>query len=227
MIKAVIFDLDHTLFDRHGTLREVAKYFRKEFEVSPSITDEEIAEKWIYADDHFVYDGWEYIFAYLVENGVFAVPPEYCDYRSFVYKYFAQIAVSFEETIPMLKNLRNQGYKTGLITNGGHSLQYKKLEMLNLTKYFDEIIVSGDVMIDKPDKEIFLIMSDKLSIAPEDMIYVGDNPKNDIKGARSAGYKTIWMKSTGLWQYGLDPADEEADRVEEIPALVEKISKNN
>lgn len=227
MIKAVIFDLDHTLFDRHGTLRKIAPQFRTEFNVKDSVTDEEIAEKWIYADDHFVYDGWQYIFAYLVENGIFETPPEYTEYRSFVYKTFAKTAVAFDETIPMLTALKNQGYRTGLITNGGHSLQYKKLEMLGLAPYFDEIIVSGDVMTDKPDKEIFLIMADKLSLSPSEMIYVGDNPVNDIKGARSAGYKTIWMKSTGFWQYGLDPADEEADRVEDVPALVEKISKTN
>ena len=40
-LKAVIFDLDHTLFDRHGTLREVAKQFRYAFRVKEGVTDED------------------------------------------------------------------------------------------------------------------------------------------------------------------------------------------
>lgn len=224
MIKAVVFDLDHTLFDRHATLREVAKQFRVSFCVNSGITDEEIGDKWVYADDHFVYDGWRYIFDYLVENGVFETPPEFSEYRSFVYENFAKVAMPFEGTIPMLRLLRKKGYRTALITNGGHSLQYRKLTMLGLAPYFDEIIVSGDVMIDKPDREIFRMMADKLSLKPDEMIYVGDNPKNDIQGAKSAGYHTIWMKSTGLWQYGVDAPDAEADTVEDVPALVEKIA---
>lgn len=226
MIKAVVFDLDHTLFDRHGTLREIAKQFRTYFSVREGVTDDEIAEKWIYADDHFVYDGWAYIFAYLKENGIFENAPDFSEYRSFVYATFAETAAAFPETKPMLAKLRKQGYKTALITNGRHSLQYKKLTMLKLADCFDEIIVSGDVMCSKPDREIFHIMCDKLSLAPEEMVYVGDNPVNDIDGARKAGYHTVWMKSTGMWNYGIDRAEAEVSRVEEVPAAIEEISRN-
>ena len=44
MIKAVIFDLDHTLFDRYATLTEIAKTIRYELPVNPNLTDEDIAE---------------------------------------------------------------------------------------------------------------------------------------------------------------------------------------
>lgn len=224
-LKAVIFDLDHTLFDRHGTLREVAKQFRYAFRVKEGVTDEEIARLWCYADDHFVYDGWKYVLAYLTENGVFEVAPPYDRYRSFVYENFARTAVKFDEALPMLKTLKKQGYAIGLITNGNHALQYGKLNMIGIREVFDEIIVSGDVMVEKPDREIFRLMSDKLSLRPEQMVYVGDNPRNDIAGARDAGYHTIWMNSTGTWDYKIAPADESVKRVEEIPAAVERIER--
>jgi putative hydrolase of the HAD superfamily len=222
-LKAVIFDLDHTLFDRHGTLREVAKQFRHSFRIREGVTDEEIARLWCYADDHFVYDGWKYVLAYLSENGVFEEPPLYDDYRSFVYENFARTAVRFDETMPMLLTLKKRGYAVGLITNGNHALQYRKLQMLGLQYIFDEIIVSGDVMVEKPDREIFRMMCEKLSLEPSQMVYVGDNPRNDIAGARGAGYHTVWMRSTGMWDYEVAPADESVDRVEEIPAAVERI----
>ncbi len=216
MIKAVIFDLDHTLFDRHGTLRSLVPALRKEFRVNENMSDEKIGDLWCYADDNFVYFGWENIWGYLKESGVFTEPPTFEDYRSFIYKYFSVTAVPFPETIPMLEKLRSLGFKTGLITNGFHALQYAKIDMLGLRSRFDEIIVTGDYNIHKPDKEIFDIMREKFSFAPENMVYVGDNPVNDIKGAASAGWKTIWMKSTGYWDAKIKRADREVDTVTQV-----------
>ena len=89
MIKAVIFDLDHTLFDRHGTLKSIVPRRREEFSVNENMSDAEIGEIWCYADDHLVYSGWEHILAYLSEKGVFNETPPFSDYRAFVFRHFA------------------------------------------------------------------------------------------------------------------------------------------
>ncbi len=216
MIKAVIFDLDHTLFDRHGTLRALVKELRKDFSINENMTDGQIGDLWCYADDNFVYFGWEYIWEYLKEKGVFTVAPPFEEYSSFIFRNYAVTAVPFPETIPMMQKLRSMGYKTGLITNGQHALQYSKLRLLSLTELFDEIIATGDYGIHKPDKEIFDIMREKFMFSPEEMVYVGDNPVNDIQGARNAGWKTIWMKSTGYWDEKIKRADREVDTVGEV-----------
>lgn len=216
MIKAVVFDLDHTLFDRHGTLKALVGALRKEFPVNEKMSDEEIGDIWCHADDNFVYFGWENIWGYLCDKGVFTKKVKYEDYRSFVYKYFALTAVPFPETVPMLKSLSKAGYKTGLITNGDHALQYKKLRMLSLENRFDEIMVSGDWDVHKPEKEIFDIMREKFMFAPNEMVYVGDNPINDIMGARNAGWKTVWMNSTGYWDETAARADVEIRSVAQV-----------
>ena len=43
------------------------------------------------------------------------------------------------------------------------------------------------------------------------------HPYGYIAGARDAGYRTIWMESTGQWDFHLSPADETVKRVEEVP----------
>lgn len=225
MIKAIVFDLDHTLFDRHGTLRAIVPALRARFAVDPALTDEQIAEYWIYGDDHYVYYGWNYIFAYLCEHGVFTDPPEYGDYRTFIFENFAKVAVKLEDSLPMLERLKKEGYKVGLITNGGHALQYKKLDLTGLRYVFDEIIVSGDVLIDKPDKEIFLMMCEKLGVEPGECVYVGDNPKNDVGGAKKAGYHTIWVKSTGTWMPEAPDPDESVEFIRDVPEKVRAIEK--
>lgn len=216
MIKAVIFDLDHTLFDRHGTLKSLVPRLREEFSVNENMTDGEIGEIWCYADDHFVYSGWESILAYLSEKGIFSVTPPFSDYRAFLFRHFALTAVPFPETIPMLEVLRSRGLKTGLITNGNHELQYAKIDVLGLAPCFDEIIATGDYGIHKPDRAIFDIMREKTGFSSEEMVYVGDNPVNDIEGARGAGWKTVWMKSTGYWDEKIAPADREVSTVNEV-----------
>ncbi len=223
MIKAVVFDLDHTLFDRHGTLTAVAKHFSERFDMNPDMSDEEITQRWIYADDTFVYSGWQYIYENLIENGVFRTAPPFEAYRDFVVEQFHHNAVSFPETVPMLEELKNKGFKTALITNGYHFLQNRKIDMLGLREAFDEIIVSEDVAIHKPDKRIFLVMAGKLGIEADEMIYVGDNPVNDIEGASSAGCKTIWMKCKSPLIECKIPPDETVNSIEEVPFAVEKI----
>ena len=220
MLKAIIFDLDHTLFDRHATLRAIAPMFRDYFDMSGSVTDEEIAELWIYADDHYVYDGWEYIYRYLVEHGVFNTVPKYEDYRSFIYDTFSRVAIRYDFVLPMLKKFKKQGLKVGLITNGRHELQYKKLKMTGLMYIFDEIIVSGDVGIEKPDKEIFDMMCEKLGVKPCECLYVGDNPQNDIGGAKNAGMHTCLVHSTCNYNPRAPKAEFEVANVGEVFDIV-------
>ena len=216
MIKAVVFDLDHTLFDRHGTLKSLVPKLREEFSVNEKMTDEEIGDIWCYADDHFVYTGWEYIYGYLKDKGVFTEAPTFEDYSAFIFKYFEITAVPFADTVPMLMKLRCLGYKTGLITNGYPYLQYAKVDMLGLRSHFDEMMVTGDYGVHKPDRGIFDIMREKLMLSPEEIVYVGDNPINDIEGARGAGWKTMWMKSTGYWDEKIAPADRAVGTVKEV-----------
>ena len=224
-IRAVIFDLDHTLYDRHATLRAIAPRLRERFAVSPELSDDALARMWIYADDRYVYDGWRYIFAYLSENGAFTQPPKYEDYRSFIFENFGETAVPFDFALPMLEQLRRDGYKLGLITNGQHALQYKKLAMIGQQYIFDEIIVSGDVGVEKPDREIFALMEEKLGFTPGEMLYVGDNPYNDVDGAAAAGWRTVWVRSTRVSDYGRYKPDEVVNDVGELPTVLKQLVK--
>ena len=224
-IRAVVFDLDHTLFDRHATLRAVAPRLRERFSVNPALSDDALARMWIYADDRFVYDGWRYILAYLTENGAFTEPPRYEDYCSFIFENFAKTAVRYDFALPMLEGLKKDGYKLGLITNGQRALQYKKLELTGLRYVFDEIIVSGEVGVEKPDREIFDLMREKLGFAPREMVYVGDNPLNDVDGgAAAAGWRTVWVRSTRVSDYGKYKPDEVVNDVSELPVLLKEMN---
>ena len=199
LIKAVVFDLDHTLFDRYETLRLAVPMLREGFKINSSVTDEYFFEQLSWADKNYVHHGWEEIFAHLVKCNIFEEKPDYDEYVKYLLSCFKKVAVKFPFAIPTLAKIREKGYKTGLITNGNRDVQERKLEMLELTPYFDEIIISGDTPYRKPQKEIFRLIADKLSVDTSEMMYVGDHPYFDVEGSRCAGCTPVWVKTTGTW----------------------------
>lgn len=224
MIKAVVFDLDHTLFDRYETLKLVVKQFDKVFKIKEGVTKEYIAKEIIWADKHYVHRGWEEIHAHLCEKGVFEEIPTFEEYTKKVLSCFKGIAVKYPFAIPTLQKIREMGYKTGLITNGNHDVQQSKLKMLELGGLFDEVIISGDYDFQKPDKRIFHLMAEKLCVEPNEMMYVGDHPKFDVDGSRNAGCVPVWVRTTGTWIFPeIEKCELQVETVEEIPALIDRL----
>ena len=98
-------------------------------------------------------------------------------------------------TINILKLARKNNVKLGIITNGLSEHQWSKIEALGVERWIDKdnIIVSGDYSINKPDVRIFEIMQEKLQLPIDSLYYIGDLLENDIVGANNAGWKAIWI----------------------------------
>ena len=127
----------------------------------------------------------------------------------------------------MLLKLRKDGIKTGLITNGSHELQYKKLEMVGIIDCFDSIIATKDIGVHKPERGPFDIMAARLRLKAEECLYIGDNPLNDVEASRRAGYIPVWIKTTGVWSYpDIEKPELQAETVEEIPSIIEKLNSS-
>ncbi len=202
MYKAVIFDLDHTLFDRYKTLSRIIDSGSAYTIFKEEIDKETLKEKWIYADKHFCAISWDLIYDYLKNEGVLkdGIQKEGF-FKTHIVPLYMDVAEPYPFAIPTLQELKKRGYKVGLITNGKHELQMKKLNMLGLTECFDEIIISCDLNTYKPDRLLFDEMAKRLNLSPAEMLYVGDNPLNDVEGSRNAGYVPVWVKTTGVWTH--------------------------
>ncbi len=224
MIKAVIFDLDHTLFDRYATLKEVAKMIRKTLPIDPGLSDGEVAEIMINTDKACVYYGWDRVREYIVnETKLFTERIDGNEYSDAVFKCFEDVAVPFSFTKPMLLELKDDGYKLGLITNGLPGLQEKKLEMLGLNNIFDRVLVSGQYNCPKPSLVPFQMMAEWLKLDPKNMMYVGDNPLNDVDASRKAGYVPVYVNTVGKWpRPDIAECELQVETVAEIPKLVKQ-----
>ncbi len=225
MLKGAVFDLDHTLFDRYATLRRIMPAFCEHFDMGEGITVEKAGDIIEYADRHFVHLGWQIIFKYLTEQGMFKATPSFEEYAEFLYSHFRKIAVEYSFTKPMLSKLRERGLLTGLITNGKSETQRAKLKLLRLSDYFDEIIISGEFGCAKPSTEPFVAMAQRLKAEPNELIYVGDHPKYDIEASRMAGYIPVWIKTTGTWVYPeIEKPAIQLDDVSSIPEVMDRLN---
>ena len=98
-------------------------------------------------------------------------------------------------TISILELAKESNVKLGIITNGPSEHQWSKIKALGVEKWIakENIIVSGDYGINKPDVRIFEIMKEKLQLPNDSLYYIGDSLENDIVGANNVGWKTIWI----------------------------------
>lgn len=107
-----------------------------------------------------------------------------------VQKWQEQIEVD-RHSISTIENLRKI-YTVGLITNFDHTPHiHEVVGSTKLKSLFDFIIVSDDVNCKKPEKKIFEIGLSKCGLNPEEVVYIGDNPEDDIQGAINAGLNAI------------------------------------
>jgi len=105
----------------------------------------------------------------------------------------------------VLETLRER-YRVGLLTDGPGKTQRDKLERLGWEAAFDAVVVTGPIGAPKPDRRAFGTIAAELRVAPEEAVYVGDDPERDIAGAAAAGFRTVQVCYPG----GPDP-DPEAD----------------
>lgn len=203
MIKAVLFDFDETLQDRTAAFDKYADAFMDEF--LPQISKEEKQKR---INDMVKTGNGGYVvrtkwYQQLIDMWHWENAPSAQTLAEHYDTKFGTFNVIFNETVPLLKELRARGIKTGVITNGPSVLQHTKLDNSGLLPYCDIVVVSGDINVHKPDAQIFKYTADKLGLKAEECLYVGDHPVNDIEGALGAGMNAVrmnwgWFKDKDL-----------------------------
>jgi putative hydrolase of the HAD superfamily len=96
-------------------------------------------------------------------------------------------------TYDMLASLAGR-YRLGLVSNFTHPPAVEHiLARVGLERFFDEIIISGRLGIRKPHPAIFIELTKLLALAPDEIVFVGDELMADIVGAQKAGMHAVWM----------------------------------
>jgi putative hydrolase of the HAD superfamily len=102
-------------------------------------------------------------------------------------------------TNEMLEELKDRGLRIGLVSDVAWGLpsNYPREDMkhFDLDKYFDDMVFSTDVGFRKPNPKIFRIALANVGTSPIETLFVGNNLQADIKGALGVGMKAVLKES--------------------------------
>lgn len=101
------------------------------------------------------------------------------------------------EVIPTLQTLRAQGQRIAVVSNSNGRLQ-AILDELGLSPFFDEVLDSTVVGVEKPDPRIFHILCERMGHGPAEVLHVGDVVHIDVVGAEAAGCRALLLDKAGL-----------------------------
>jgi FMN phosphatase YigB (HAD superfamily) len=119
-------------------------------------------------------------------------------------------------------------YRVGLISNFTHApVVHKSLRRVGIHNYFNAVVISQEVKCRKPSLRIFCDTLSRLGVQAHEAVFIGDSPLEDIKGAKEAGLRTVFVSSQfnsleDLAQSRQVP-DEIVTELEDIPHKLSRI----
>lgn len=191
-IKAVVFDLDDTLYsekeyvksgykavaDMLSQTEDAESKLWKAFEQKKSAIDELLLSEGIYSDE-------------LKQKCLE------------VYRHHQPDIHLYDGVSEMLAELKKQGYLLGIITDGRPEGQRAKIKALDLERYVKHRIVTdelGGIEYRKPNEKAFVLLKEQFGVEFSEMCYVGDNITKDFIACEMLGIQPIWFKNTdGLY----------------------------
>ena len=181
-MKAIIFDLDFTLFDTEqylkGAFCSISSYLSSKYP---------ILKKDVYKTLYGMWNQKGSMHPYLFNDLLKSINIDEKELPNLIniYNNYQYVLNPYSDTIMVLSSLKKSGYKLGILTDGKPDRQKRKIELLNLKEYFD-IIIYAKYISPKPSSSSYFNALQKLDLKGEDVLYVGDNPLLDFQGAKKA-----------------------------------------
>lgn len=120
----------------------------------------------------------------------------------------------FEDARPTLERLAQQ-YTLASLSNGNADVR-----LIGLDDVFSFSLNAIDVGVAKPHSLIFETVCRRLALQPGQIVHVGDDPDDDVRGGINAGFRTVWVNRTGRAWPGGQRADAEVSSLEELEAVL-------
>ncbi|WP_248761906.1 HAD family hydrolase [Pseudarthrobacter sp. SSS035] len=211
-IRAVLFDLDNTLFDHPASaragfdafLRHLGREQSEELTLSWLEIEQVNYDRFLSKELSFHEQRRERLRQFLPLTGL-AIPQTDTGLDELFAIYlqnYEDAWTAFPDAAPALWSLRDGGMLVGVVTNGNHNQQTSKISRIGLGPLIDRIFSSELTSHAKPAPEAFTQPCKSMKIAPAQTLYVGDNYRVDIEGAQNAGLHAIHLNRDGAGDRG-------------------------
>jgi putative hydrolase of the HAD superfamily len=189
-LKAVVFDLDDTLYSEREYVRSgfraVGEWAERRLGLSQAIVRAELQALF---DAEFRGDVFQW---WLAEQGL---PESLLAEMVRIFRTHAPRIALYPDAERILNELKPK-YRLGLVTEGRRENQQAKIRALGLDCWLAAVVILGeeDRAEWKPSRKPFDRVLGMLSATGGEAVYVGDNPRKDFRGAREAGMATVRIR---------------------------------
>ena len=224
-VKAVVFDLDDTLYPERDYVLSGFAVVGATLEEKYGITDATNKLTQLFLQDR------KNVYGRVFERDGVDYSQKDIDYLADIYRKHKPMLTVPYQSAKTLADLRKKGYLLGIISDGRPYQQRAKINSLGLDNAVDAIIVTdelGGENMRKHNPAAFIKMADLLNVNVEEIGYVGDNPNKDFAVKKHLPLKTVEIKSKGIYNCGeyLDgiAPDVTVNCINEVARAVENLS---
>lgn len=232
-IRAILFDVDGTLFDRNKAQTAILDVIIGQMpDLFAGLAPAEVSRA--FADsDHQVCEEFE--------TGALAAT-DFRARRSSLFLEMLQLDTSWAARVTELYVTRYptvsapvvgaqdlvrmlaDDFALGVVSDGLPVVQHQKLQALGVLQHFGCVVLSRDLGCRKPDPRIFLHAVSLLDVRPASCLCVGDLFERDVVGSKRAGMRACWFNPKGV-RVGAQTidADAEVQQLEQVWTVVRNL----
>ena len=201
MIKAIIFDLDDTLYEysklNDEGIEKIAEYvyenlkiekseFYKAFNTAKETIKQQLTERVASSHNRMLY--CQKTLENLGKNPFLYALEMYETY----WGHILENMKLNRNVLEVFEFCKKNDIKIGICTDLTVHIQHRKIRKLGIHKYIDAIITSEEVGIEKPDFKIYEEILKKLEIKSAEALFIGDNLNKDVLGPLKYGMNALW-----------------------------------
>lgn len=199
MIKAVVFDLDDTVYDyrscdeyAESKLRQycMKKFFIQSVDFDAMYGRAKKIVKGRLKDAAASHNRMLYMQAFLEQLAQKPAVHALELYNIYWDSMLKKMKL-YDYVLPLFCRLASNGIQIAVLTDLTAHIQHRKMIRLGIAEYVDVLVTSEEAGREKPALDMFQLVIEKLKLQPEQILMVGDNYEKDIKGARMAGMHGI------------------------------------
>ncbi len=210
-VRAICFDLDNTLWEIEPVLARaeaiLADWLRRRY---PRMTDRFSAREMLAVraslmrdEPHQAHDLTYLRRETLARLAIAAGYDRDIAHEAFAVWHAARNqCVPFPDVVPALEQLKAR-YRLATLSNGNADLG-----CIGLAQHFEVMLGAAALGCAKPDPRAYAALAEALTLSPEEILFVGDDPHADVIGPRAVGMQTIWVnRFSATWPEDLPCAD--------------------
>lgn len=207
-LKAVLFDLDDTLFDHHHSCRVGLTAVHHQYACFQTVPFVEFERQHRELIEHYHLNVLQGLMT-LDEARMERFRQLFLVCGETISQFTAQAAVTLyrkeylaEErqvagAAALMERLRAEDLRIGIVTNSTVEEQVGKLKRLKLEGLIEVLVVSEAVGIAKPDPRIFEVALQRLNCGCDETVMIGDSWTADVLGGQAAGIRAVWLNRSG------------------------------